>query len=149
MAEQDQKNYELAYLLPPSIAEEEVLAHANKLNVTIESVKGIAKHAEIPRLRQLAYPIKKHDKAYFGWITFRMDPTAAAELDKKLRGHDLLRYMLLQRDERELRERPLFRERTAEGVSPAAGETPREQENKEEPLDLEALDKRLEEILGK
>lgn len=149
MAEQDPKNYELAYLLPPSIAEEEVLAHANKLSVAIEGVKGIAKHAEIPRLRQLAYPIKKQDKAYFGWITFRMDPTAAAELDKKLRGANLLRYMLLQRDEIKLRERPIFRERAVEGTAPTAGETPREQENKEEQLDLEALDKRLEEILGK
>ena len=149
MTEKGSKNYELAYLLPPSIAEGEVLVYANKLSMTIEEVMGIAKRAEIPRMRQLAYPIKKQNKAYFGWITFRMDPAVASDLDKKLRSSNLLRYMLLQRDEIELSPRPIFREKVIQNTTPAVSEPPREQENKEQELDLEALDKKLEEILGK
>ena len=45
--EQEVKNYELAYLLSPSIPEEEILPHAGKLSALIEEQKGQMKEGDV------------------------------------------------------------------------------------------------------
>lgn len=143
------KSYEIAYLLPSSIPEEEILAHAGKISSLIEDARGAVKRVEEPKRRRLAYPIEKQQNAYFGWTTFRMVPELLANLDKKIRGStEILRYLIAEEVEIPVSIRPLRtipRQRiTVPAETPTAGDTPAE-----EKLDLEALDKKLEEILGK
>ena len=147
----ESRSYELAYLLSPAIGEEEVLAYAQKLSALIEDTKGVIKHAEQPRKRRLAYPIKKERNAYFGWTTFQVAPSVMASIDKKIKMQDdLLRHMITE--EEEVVQMPVFRSfsgaRQSTGV-PMEQVIPREAEKKDERLDLEALDKKMEEILGK
>ena len=147
----ESRSYELAYLLSPAIGEEGVLAYSQKLSSLIEDQKGVVKHAEQPRKRKLAYPVKKERDAYFGWTTFQLTPSTVTALDKKIKMEDqLLRHMIMEEDaEAQL---PVFR--SFGGIRPSSSAPieqtiPREAEQKDEQLDLEALDKKLEEILGK
>lgn len=141
----ESKNYELAYLLSLSIPKGDVLTHAGKLTTLIEDVKGVVRHVEAPRKIKLAYPVKKEKEAYFGWTSFVMAPPHLADLEKKVKAQHLLRHLIVHYEA--IRRTPQFR---PQHVRPTKERPiPREPEKPEERLDLEALDKRLEEILGK
>jgi len=143
------KNYELAYIFSPSVSEGEVLTYAGKINTLVEEAKGVIKRAEEPKKRLLAYPVKKQKSGYFGWITFSLAPSELKILQKKIMGHSWLLRCLLTEEEVEKYPaliRPLPSRRIAPKVRPLAK---REETKPEEKLDLEALDKKLEEILGK
>ena len=146
------KNYELAYVLPSSIPEGDVLAVSGKLTAAIEEAHGMIKRAETPKKRRLAYTIKKEDNGYFGWTTFTMARDAIGALDKKINENlDLLRHLIVE-EEIETRipyvRSPAPRRMAAVQKSAAVPAVPSEP-IPEEKLDLEALDKKLEEILGK
>lgn len=147
---EDSKNYELAYLVVPSVSEEEALATAGKLSGILETEHGIIRHLETPKKRKLAYPIKKEKTAYFGWTTFTASPNTVARLGKKV-GElpEILRHMIVE--ERIETRKPFLRPFTPRGTDSAAQRAiPREAPKAgAEKLDLETLDKKLEEILGK
>lgn len=140
------KNYEISYLLPPSILDEEVLTWSGKLAVLIEEQHGAIRKAEAPRKWQLSYPINKNKTAYFGWTTFTIDPAAIKIIDKKLKTEkNFLRFLIVEEEIEKLT--PIFRLVTprpsrSRPITPPLSKP-------EEKLDLEALDRKLEEILGK
>ncbi|MBI4224699.1 MAG: 30S ribosomal protein S6 [Candidatus Sungbacteria bacterium] len=154
----DAKNYEVAYILSPTLGEQEVLAYVAKLSALIEESGGTIRRTEQPKKLKLAYEIKKQENAYFAWTTFRMQPERIAEIEKKLKSHsELLRFLVVE-EEIEKR-KPFIRSigvRTAVGSAakapiretrePIAHGTAAPEDKR---LDLEALDKKLEEILGK
>lgn len=147
----EQKNYELAYLLAPSLGNGEVLMSEQKLAGLIEQVGGVVRRKEPGKKRNLAYPIKKKTQGYFGWTTFRIGSNALADLQKKIKGENLLRSMITEEEEET---RPLFQLHAPRRALPGIGPRPRDPREREpakpeERLDLEALDKKLEEILGK
>lgn len=143
------KNYELAYLLAPSMTDEEALAEAGKLSMLIETEQGMIRHLETPKKRKLMYAIKKHTMGYFAWTTFSAAADAIARLDKKIKiAPAVLRHMIVE-EQIETRT-PYIRSFTPRaGAAAAPKAIPREEQKPDEKLDLEALDKRLEEILGK
>lgn len=147
--EQETKNYEIAYLLSPSISEEEVLTHVQQISTLIEEQKGSVKHVQEPRKHKLSYPIQKERNAYFGWTTFRLVPDGVAPLEKKIKVYaHILRYLIVEEETR--LKAPVFRTPTARPMmGQKSPSVPRELEKGDEKLDLEALDKKLEEILGK
>lgn len=145
------KNYEVAYLLSPSLTEEEALAHAGKISSAIEADAGMIRHMETPKKRKLMYAIKKQNNAYFAWTVAGLAPSAVMPLNKKINGMpEVLRAMIVEH-EVETRQpyiiRPLAPRASAGALAPKA--IPREEQKPDEKLDFEALDKRLEEILGK
>ncbi|MFY9462797.1 MAG: 30S ribosomal protein S6 [Candidatus Sungiibacteriota bacterium] len=146
----DAKNYEVAYLLAPSMTDEEALAHAGKLSVLIEGENGIIRHLETPKKRKLMYAVKKQNSAYFAWTVASISPDAVQGLNKKISAiPEVLRAMIVEH-EVETRQpyiRPLAPHSPASISAPRI--IPREEQKPDEKLDLEALDKRLEEILGK
>lgn len=146
----DTKNYELAYLLSPSLPEEDVLTWSNKIATLIEEAHGVIRHSEPPKKRQLSYLIKKASYAYFGWIAFTVAPDTVLQINKKVKELEhLLRHLTTEIGGVDIRPRlyplrsmrkPPLRE-IKQPLPP--------HEKKDETLDLEALDKKLEEILGK
>lgn len=152
------KNYEIAYILSPTLGEAEVLGYIGKLSTLIEETGGAIRRVEQPRKLKLAYEIKKQENAYFGWTTFRLQCERIAEFEKKIKSHEEILRFLIVEEEIEKR-KPFIRSvgaRTAVGAAikgpareirePAAG---RQTAPEDKRLDLEALDKKLEEILGK
>ncbi len=144
----DPKNYELAYLLSSSLSEEGVLTEAGKLTKIIEESQGTIRHVESPYRRELSYPVKKMATAYFGWITFGLNPDRLPELKKKLKAEEnLLRHLLV---EEEIGTRPQIAfPLPGRSALPRPRAPLRKPKQPAERLDLEALDKKLEEILGK
>lgn len=149
----EMKKYELAYLLSPGVAEEELFNWKEKLLKLITELGGTTKHTEEPKKRKLSYLVKKQNNAYFGWFDFIFAPSLLPQLEKRLKGLDnLLRYLIVEWEEFALKtpylktipSRPSIAFRPAlpqREVKPPTQEVPK--------LDLEELDKKLEEILGK
>ncbi|MBI2121548.1 MAG: 30S ribosomal protein S6 [Candidatus Sungbacteria bacterium] len=144
----DPKNYELAYLLSSSVPDEEVLNWTNKLSRAVTDAGGILRRNEEPYRHRLGYPIRKETQAYFGWMTFTAVPEKLAEIKKSIKSFGaILRSLILEEEKETAAARPI-RLRTIK-TTPSAKPILREAEKPEEKLDLEALDKKLEEILGK
>ncbi len=88
----DKRVYELAYLLVPTIAPEEVPANYGNLKELVSSLGGVAISDEMPKMIPLAYTMKKvisnvsnkFNTAYFGWMKFFMDTDKVLELKSKL-----------------------------------------------------------------
>lgn len=143
MVETEPRNYEIAYLLSPNVPEEEVLTYSSKLTALIEDNKAVVKYVETPKKRKLSFPIKKERNAYFGWATFSSSPENLKDIGNKIKVMDgLLRYLIVEKEKREPLIRPMRQLRTEHTAAQPTGIP-------EEKLDLEALDKKLEEILGK
>ncbi len=145
--ERNPKKYEIAYILSSSIAEEAVVEQTQKIAALIETEKGTISHSEIPQKRRLAYPIGKEGNGYFGWMKFTALPDAIAALEKKLKtATSLLRHLIV---EDTIPVQQFGRIPRPAAPPPAAAVPPKREEETDERLDLEALDKKLEEILGK
>lgn len=148
----DQKNYEFAYLLRPSVPEAEVSAVVAKLAAIIQEHNGTIRRQEEPRKRQLAYPVKKERLAYFGWITFSASPEVLAGLKKKLAGEtEVLRPLLVEEDmtKYSLPPRRTYTPRPTPSQAKLSARPGLAEETPAEKLDLDELDKKLDEILGK
>jgi len=149
----ESKNYEIAYLISPNVSEEQIFGVAGKITSLIQDAKGIANKVEEPKKIKLAYPINKQRSAYFGWTTFAMLPENLEEFKKKLKFEEksIMRFLVvfLPKKVLELRKRPIYiKPKPERPVAPTYRPPPREAE-KQEQVDITALDKKLEEILGK
>ena len=150
--ETDAKKYELAYLISPRISEEDVLMYAGKITALIEDAKGLILHVEKPRMRRLGHTIAKETQAYFSWSQFTMSSEATALLDKRLKEQQfLLRHMLIRSEgsEKRLHKTASTHHMAAHSSVQQEKAMKKEEQQAEEKLDLETLDKKLEEILGK
>ncbi len=137
----ESRQYEIAYLISPNISEEDVFGVAGKITTSLQDAKGLVSHIGEPKRRRLAYPIKKLSEAYFGWTRFSMSPENLADFEKKLKQEPaIIRYLVVIFEE-SLPER-IFRPRPTYTPRPT---TPLPEER----MNIEELDKRLEEILGK
>lgn len=146
----DPKNYELSYLLSSSVSNEEVLTYVGKISMLLEEAGGALRRVEEPRKLVLAYPVNKQKNGYFGWTTFSLTQEMISSLQQKLKEQDyFLRYLLVEEEIEKYPAliRPLPIRHQAQPRPKV--QIKREEVKPEEKLDLEALDKKLEEILGK
>lgn len=98
--------YEVGYHLISSIAEENVSIETEKIKKIINAEKATVISEEAPKLRPLAYSIKKafggqyktFDKAYFGWVKFEIPEEAdIKKIDSSLKNFvEILRYILVK-----------------------------------------------------
>lgn len=152
--ETETKNYEIAYLISPAASENEVFGIAGKISGAVQEAHGIIKKIEEPKKIKLAYFIKKHLEAYFGWTIFAMHPDNLAVFEKKMKGEKgIMRFLLTMHDERTMQARPqpmrlreISRAPKIPAIKPATPAAPAEEKPA---MDIAALDKKLEEILGK
>ncbi|MFY9462409.1 MAG: 30S ribosomal protein S6 [Candidatus Sungiibacteriota bacterium] len=139
------KQYEIAYLISPKTKEEDVFGEAGKITGFIQSTaSSLIGYIAEPKQIRLAYSINKSRDAYFGWTRFTMKPEAIADFEKKLKLEKaIMRYLIVEAEEEPIRiriMRPKLPLLTPKPQEPAPGE---------EKVNMEELDKRLEEILGK
>lgn len=139
------RDYELAYLLDPRLTDEEILKwQENFKNFLATEMTGEFKKEVSAKKRKLAYPVKKQSLAYFGSIYFVSQPEKVDLLDKKLKlENNVLRYLILQVDRRKQKELLRREKEILEKVFKKV-----EIKDKAK-VDLEELDKKLEEILSK
>ncbi len=145
------KNYEIAYLISPDVAEEDVFGEAGKITGFVQDARGLVGHIEEPKRRRLAYLVGKHSQAYFGWTSFSLPPGRLGDFKKRMAAEkNIARFTVSGevkkplpyiRSVRPARTLPI----NLEEVKPFEPQAPKE----EDKVKIEELDKRLEEILGK
>lgn len=104
---EENRTYELGYILVPTVPEAEVVAKVTDLKNAIVAVAGTVSSEGEAEFIDLAYQIEKNVKSkkmkwnqgYFGWIKFTTAPDTLEALKKALDGNlDLMRYMLIKTD---------------------------------------------------
>ena len=93
-------NYEVMFILDPTLSKEEKKA-------AIEKVQGvISEHGELGDtdvwgLRKLAYPIQKKNEGYYVVTEFKADTEFPKELDRRIKISDkIIRHMIVNKDAR-------------------------------------------------
>jgi small subunit ribosomal protein S6 len=91
-------NYEVMFILDPTLSEEEKKA-------AIEKVQGvISEHGELGDtdvwgLRKLVYPIQKKNEGYYVVTEFKADTEFPKELDRRIKISDkIIRHMIVNKD---------------------------------------------------
>jgi small subunit ribosomal protein S6 len=77
-------NYEVLYLINPTLSEEETAALVAKFKELAES-RGTVNEVDEWGKRKLAYPINDLDEGYYVLMTFTAEPAFPAELDRLMR----------------------------------------------------------------
>ena len=126
------KLYELTYLISPDASLAGAKTLAENTADLIRKEGGIAAEMRNPFRRKLAFAIKKEGEAFLASIDFYFDPEKIRELSEKIKSEDkVLRTLLFKKKEFKKIELPKILEI-----------------KKEEKVDLEEIEKKLEEILG-
>ncbi len=158
------KIYETDYILKGDLGEEKAWEIGESLRGLIENGQGIVIQESKPQKQNLGYPIKKHSSCYFGAFKFIFSVDKINSLKINFGRLDLLRLLLVAAKNEKETNQSRFKRRirqpadrhivaTAKKNSTAKEETaankPTSPPSSNEPLQVEALDKKLEEILGK
>ena len=175
--EEEIRTYEAVYLLKGDLGEEKALETGDSLRHLIEDEHGIISLETKPRKQRLAYSIKKYDTAFFGSLKFVLPVEKVASLKKSFEKFDLLRLLLNQVKYSKETYKRSFKKRSisrpvslslaqpiigetksgtiAEGLrkktppsEEAAGKEPASTAKRGEPLQVEEIDKKIEEILN-
>ncbi|PIP25128.1 MAG: hypothetical protein COX34_00360 [Candidatus Nealsonbacteria bacterium CG23_combo_of_CG06-09_8_20_14_all_36_12] len=131
--------YELTSLISSKLSEEEARKISEKINSFIQKEEGILDKEANPLKLKLALPIKKERQAYLLTLNFYLDLGKLENLEKKLKSTPEILRFLVQRKKLEiakiLPEKPLLK--IKKPLKP-----------REEKVELEEIEKKLEEILG-
>lgn len=108
--------YEIGYLVVPEVPAEKVADEAASIRALIEKGGGEIISEELPKMRNLSYPIAKEEQAYFGWIKFEVLVSEISKIESQLKqAKNILRYLVLKT----IRENTMFSPRIQE--VPAGG----------------------------
>lgn len=134
--------YELCYFISPELREGEVLSFNQDIEKLIIESEGQMENKFSPKKQNLAYPIKHHRDGYFGVMNFIFPVQNIEKLSGALRLNDkIIRFLIIKP---EVSHRPIKKKKRAV-LKPAAVE----EKSYKKKIELEELDKKLEEILGK
>lgn len=139
MSEKDLKKYELAYWVRAGENEET----ARDIVTTLEKESGTLGRSEAPAEKTLAYPIDKIGSAYFGWVQFSTDQSRLPDIQEKIRNvKSIIRFLITRVPPEQKQKKP---RKIVEQHKPAHKTALVEKEEKR--INLEEIDKKLEEIL--
>lgn len=149
----DQKQYQLTSIVSPLLDQAGLTELVQKIKKWISDLGGSLKEEKITK-RNLSYPVKKYEQAFYANLNFILSPTEIAELQKKLKlEENILRYLIIGLKPESVRPKSLDLAR-AKPFDLAQGRFKKAPPQREEALlkakpkvKLEELDKKLEEIL--
>lgn len=91
-------NYEVLYIINPTLGEDETAALVAKFKELAES-RGTVTEVDEWGKRKLAYLINDLDEGYYVLMTFSADPAFPAELDRKMRiDTNIMRSIIVCKD---------------------------------------------------
>lgn len=93
------KRYELTVLFSPELSSQELDKIAKNLESLVSKYEGKFVKQEDWGKRELAYPIKKQNEAYFKYYEVEVPGKAIKELDKELKHTEQIwRYLFVKSD---------------------------------------------------
>jgi len=91
-------NYEVLYIINPTLGEDETAALVAKFKELAEG-HGTVTEVEEWGKRKLAYPINDIEDGYYVLMTFTADPAFPAELDRKMRiDTNIMRSIIISKE---------------------------------------------------
>ena len=91
-------NYEVLYVLNPTLGEEETAALVARFKELAED-RGTVSEVDEWGKRRLAYPINDLEEGYYVLMTFSSDPAFPAELDRLMRINvSVMRSIIVAKD---------------------------------------------------
>jgi len=97
--------YEVGFHILPTVAEEKLPELVLKIKDSITQNGGEIISEDFPKMRVLAYDIKKRietkystfNKAYFGWVKFETLPASIEKIQKEMEiNPDILRFIIVK-----------------------------------------------------
>jgi small subunit ribosomal protein S6 len=101
----DNRVYELAFLIVPTMVEESTGAKFGDIKAFVEDNSGVVLSSEMPKMIDLAYEMNRtienkktwFNQGYFSWIKFEAPAEFIDVLDKKLKfDEEIIRYMTIK-----------------------------------------------------
>ncbi|MBD3413304.1 MAG: 30S ribosomal protein S6 [Candidatus Aminicenantes bacterium] len=93
--------YETAFLIAPNLSEEETEQLIGKMGDVVKKNKGQMLDVDKWGKRKLAYPIKKHDAAFYVFFYYQGIPETSAELERQFKQKEtIIRHLTLKREEK-------------------------------------------------
>ncbi len=93
-------NYELMYIIAPTLDAEQVDATIEKFKALIETNGGVITDLKKWGKRRLAYEINDLREGHYVVVNYQAAPTLAAELERVLRiTEDIMRSMIVRKDD--------------------------------------------------
>lgn len=139
--------YEIGLLIQPELPEGEASAVLGTVRSYIEKTGGVLESTVDPKLRKLAYPVKRVNQAYFAALQFVVTPEMVTGIKKDVESNtSILRHLILTW-KKEV-PRPVLRRVSDKPFTPdtsAVTQTPSQEGPK---TDIQEIDKKLDEILG-
>ncbi len=97
VADEQLRDYELALVISPEVAEEKIDATIDNLSRLFTDMGGVVSEVKQWRKRRLAYPIKHFSEGNYVLTQLRLKPTSCRELEAKLQiSEDVLRHLLIR-----------------------------------------------------
>lgn len=145
------KTYELTYILSSGITSEDADTIKKDVETLVQSKEGLVLKSQKTVPLVLAYPIKKNSSGYFVTLEFQITEGAIKEIkDTLVKDSKVLRHALLVKKPvkpmKKRRTKPVMAE--AKPVRTALQNVMDGKKVKEAKVDLEDIEKKLDEILN-
>lgn len=154
-------HYELIYILPNNLIEEQLSAIKGKVEGLIKTHGGEVIKKEDWGEKKLAYEIKKFKNGYYCYLEFKMEPTNLKKVnDQLILELEILRFQLIRVEEktdRALAEEKIVKEKIAKRQLDEMTKTIAEEKEEavkteeaakpKEKISAEELDEKIEELL--
>lgn len=139
------KIYELTYLMPLDLADEETRILQERINSYISENQGTLDKVEDMEKKRLGEPIKNQNMAKLVSLIFRMNQEKIEDLEKKIKSEkQVIHHMILNKKIRKMTDSPRrMRQMTTQNI-----ETESKIMEKPKKVEIKEIEKKLEEILG-
>ncbi|MFC1789625.1 30S ribosomal protein S6 [Patescibacteria group bacterium] len=137
------KQYELTYLTSASLSENDLKELQDIVNSSIVEAEGTLDEIKSPIKKELEYPVKKEPVVFLNTVIFHLSPEKLDVLEKRIdEDSRIISRMFLVKKSRKFIEK----ERRPHRISPVTKETSKKEKPKK--VEIEEIEKKLEEILG-
>ena len=91
------RDYELAFIIKPTIECDDVTGIVEKVTGYVEAISGEVTSVDVWGRRNLAYPINNYREGTYVLLQTKMPPASLTELERNLKlSEDIIRYMLVK-----------------------------------------------------
>ena len=96
----DLREYELMYIVRPTITEEELPTVSDRVDTIVGNLGGEVVEKNPWGKRRLAYPIQNHEDGYYVVEKLKLTPGRVRDLEEQLRIYDeVIRHILVRQGE--------------------------------------------------
>lgn len=94
------RNYEIMYIVKPTLDEDTIDAVAKKVDDIIAGIGGEVEKTDKRGRKRLAYEVKDFKDGFYVLTEFKADPAQITEMERLLKlNDDVIRHLVVRREE--------------------------------------------------